>query len=212
MPYPKLYRDLFENDGAGPLLKTSVAPVVTNDKIAKDAITFDRLSSTAIATEEQVQEGTADNVLVTPKTLGAASPFNELGHLVLPDGSEFWVDSSLCTFEIYATSGLISSSASSYGKTLGLYLQDSDEPIVDLSAADIDGDKLLATVQVDPMQTYELRELVWSSGRALDRVYVVSAVGVTCSTVGDRVASSVTLSGFSGDSAQITLKGSYGAT
>lgn len=39
---------------------------VTNAKIAAGVIAFDRLAAAAIATQEQAQEGTANNVLMTP--------------------------------------------------------------------------------------------------------------------------------------------------
>ena len=39
---------------------------VTNAKVASGVLTFDRLAAAAIATQEQAQEGTANNVLMTP--------------------------------------------------------------------------------------------------------------------------------------------------
>lgn len=45
---------------------------VTGDKIANAVITFDKLATAAIATQEQAQQGTLDNVLMTPLKVAQA--------------------------------------------------------------------------------------------------------------------------------------------
>ena len=45
---------------------------MTGDKIANAVITFDKLASGAIATQEQAQQGTLDNVLMTPLKVAQA--------------------------------------------------------------------------------------------------------------------------------------------
>ena len=48
------------------------AGCVTNEKIAQRTIAFDRLATKAIATTEQAQQGTLDNVLMTPLKVAQA--------------------------------------------------------------------------------------------------------------------------------------------
>ena len=45
---------------------------VTNAKVAAGVLTFDRLAAAAIATQEQAQQGTLDNVLMTPLRVAQA--------------------------------------------------------------------------------------------------------------------------------------------
>ena len=45
---------------------------VTNAKVAAGVLTFDRLAAAAIATQEQAQQGTLDNVLMTPLKVAQA--------------------------------------------------------------------------------------------------------------------------------------------
>lgn len=61
---------------------------VTQDKLASGAIVFEKISSGTIATTSQAEEGTADNVLMTPAKVKAAFDAYSLNDLVHIAGAE----------------------------------------------------------------------------------------------------------------------------
>ena len=62
---------------------------VTNAKVAAGVLTFDRLAAAAIATQEQAQQGTLDNVLMTPLKVAQAFSGLSAGFLGVPDWSTY---------------------------------------------------------------------------------------------------------------------------